>query len=125
MSIMVWQKPVVSIFRERTSIDRESDPFVVVRARQVSLTEVEDHTFRGTVDDFFTLMGDVDYVSSAAGKGDHYVFCWFDDSEPDMTKDLRRLRGVRFEGEVSCVENEKTHKRTYNAAFTATQAKIK
>lgn len=125
MSTMVWQKPVICIFRERTSTDRESDPFVVVRARQVTLNEEGDHTFKGTVDDFFTLMGDVDYVSSAEGKADHYVFCWFDDSEPDMTKDLRRLRGVRFLGEVTCTEAEKTHKRTYNASFSATQAKIK
>ena len=41
--------------------------------------------------------------------------CWFDDTEPDMTKDLRRLRGVTFKARVTCAENEKTGKRTYNA----------
>jgi len=122
---MVWQKPVICIFRERTSTDRESDPFVVIRARQVTLTQEGEHKFSGKIEDFFTLMGDTDYIASEEGKSDHYVLCWFDDSEPDMTKDLRRLRGARFEGEVTCVENPKTHKRTYNTAFSATQAKTK
>ena len=125
MSEMVWSKPVICIFRERTSTDRESDPFVVIRARQVALTEEGENKFSGEIEDFFTLMGDTDYISSEEGKSDHYVLCWFDDTEPDMTKDLRRLRGVRFEGKLSCSENEKTHKRTYNVAFTATQAKTK
>ncbi len=120
---MSWKKPVICIFRERTSTDRESEPFVVIRASAVNLTEGEDCKFSGTIDDFFTLMGDTDYISSPEGKADHFVLCWFDDAEPDMTKDLRRLRGVRFTGEVACTEAEKTHKRTYNAAFTATQAK--
>jgi hypothetical protein len=79
----------------------------------------------GAIEDFFTLMGDTDYLSSKEGKADHYVLCWFDNEEPDMTKDLRRLRGVRFTGEVSCSENPKTHKRTYNAKFKAEQGKIK
>jgi hypothetical protein len=70
-------------------------------------------------------MGDADYLSSVDGKADHYVMCWFDDNEPDMTKDLRRLRGVHITGEVSFSTNEKTHKRTYNASFSADQAKTK
>jgi len=125
LSALVWQKPVICIFRERTNTNRESEPFVVIRARQVTLTEESEQKFSGNIDDFFTLMGDTDYISSEEGKSDHYVLCWFDDSEPDMTNDLRRLRGVRFLGEISCREDEKTHKRTYNAAFSATQAKTK
>ncbi len=124
MSTLTWKKPVICIFRER-NVNPESDPFVVIKARQVTLTEGENPKYKGTIDDFFTLMGDADYLSSKEGKTDHYVFCWFDDEEPDMSKDLRRLRGVCFEGEVVCTENEKTHKRTYNAVFSATQAKIK
>lgn len=122
---MVWNKPVICIFRERTSTERESDPFVVIKARQITLSEEGENKFSGEITNFFTLMGDTDYIFSEEGKSDHYVLCWFDDSEPDMTKDLRRLRGVRFGREVSCSESEKTHKRTYNAAFTATQAKTK
>ncbi len=50
--------------------------------------------------------------------------CWFDDAEPDMSKDFRRLRGVTFNGAVSFNEDEKTGKRTYNATFKAEHAKI-
>ncbi len=63
-------------------------------------------------------MGDADYLSTKEGVADHYVMCWFDDTEPDMTKDLRRLRGVTFNGKVTCVLNE-NGKRTYNASFKA------
>ncbi len=78
----------------------------------------------GRLADFFTLMGDADYLSTAAGAADHYVMCWFDDSEPDMTRDLRRLRGVTFKGKVTFVLNQ-AKKRTYNAAFKAEHAKLK
>jgi hypothetical protein len=70
-------------------------------------------------------MGDTDYLTTPEGKTDQYVICWFDDDEPDMTKDMRRLRGVRFNGQVIYIENEKTHKRTYNAKFSAEQGNVK
>jgi hypothetical protein len=124
LSQIVWKKPVICFFKER-NVNPESDPFVVIKARQVTLAEGGDPKYRGVIEDFFTLMGDADYLSSAEGKADHYVMCWFDDTEPDDTKDLRRLRGVCLAGEVTCTQNERTHKRTYNAAFTASQAKIK
>jgi hypothetical protein len=120
----VWKKPVVCIFKERNVGDWQSDPFVVVKAKQVTVSE-NASKFSGKLMDFFTLMGDVDYLSSPEGKSDHYVMCWFDDTQPDMSKDLRRLRGVRFNGEVTCEQNEQTHKRTYNAVFDADQAKLK
>ncbi|NLF89510.1 hypothetical protein GX563_11900 [Candidatus Bathyarchaeota archaeon] len=123
MSESVWKKPVVCIFKERGKGDWQSDPFVVVKAKQVSVAKGESK-FSGKLEEFFTLMGDVDYLSSNEGKGDHYVMCWFDDAQPDMTHDLRRLHGVRFNGEVSYRENEQTHKRTYNATFNADQAKL-
>ncbi len=103
----------------------ESDPFVVVKAKQLTLTCTEDNKCSGNLEDFFTLMGDADYLMSTEGQTDHYVLCWFDDNEPDMTKDLRRLRGVTLTGQVHCAESPKTHKRTYNGFFTAQQAKLK
>jgi len=124
LSQFVWKKPVLCLFKER-NVNPESDPFVVIKARQVTLKEGADPKYSGVIEDFFTLMGDADYLSTAEGKVDQYVFCWFDDTEPDMTKDFRRLRGVRLTGDVTCSTNEKTHKRTYNATFSATQAKIK
>lgn len=78
----------------------------------------------GNIEDFFTLMGDADYMSSPEGEKDQYVICWFDDTEPDMTKDLRRLRGVTLTGKVSCQTGDH-HKRTYNVTFRAEQAKLK
>lgn len=124
LSEMVWKKPVVCIFKER-DVNPEIDPFVVVKAKNIAITPKEGSRCQGKVADFFTLMGDADYLSSAEGKADHYVMCWFDDTEPDQTKDLRRLRGVVFNGEVSCVMNEATGKRTYNTNFTAEHAKLK
>ncbi len=123
MSEYIWKKPVVSIFRERT-VNREIDPFVVIRAKQLKLVLDVNQKYSGTIDDFFTLMGDADYLKSPEGKVDHYVMCWFDDAEPDMSKDFRRLRGVTFNGAVSFNEDEKTGKRTYNATFKAEHAKI-
>lgn len=103
----------------------EIDPFVVVKAKNITVTPKKDAKCEGKIENFFTLMGDADYLSSAEGKADHYVMCWFDDTEPDQTQDLRRLRGVTFSGEVTCVMNEATGKRTYNGNFMAEHAKLK
>jgi len=78
----------------------------------------------GVIEGFFALMGDLDYLTTSEGRVDVYVVCWFDDAELDMSKDFRRLRGVRFNGEVSFVENKQNGKRTYRATFEATQAKL-
>ncbi len=119
----MWKKPVLCIFREREPF--EIDPFVVVKAKQLDITKGDGSACSVKVEDFFTLMGDTDYLRSKEGKSDHFVMCWFDDTEPDMTKDLRRLQGVKVDGAVSCVTNPKTGKRTYNASFTAEHAKLK
>ncbi len=123
MSDFVWNKPVICIFKER-NVNPEQDPFVVVKARQMTVTKSEDGKLAGKLQDFFTLMGDADYLSSKEGLADHYVMCWFDDSEPDMTKDLRRMHGVVFLPEVT-YEVGAAHKRTYNAAFKAEHGKLK
>ena len=122
MSELVWSKPVLCIFKEREPF--EIDPFVVVKAKKLTLTPQADSKFSGKIEDFFTLMGDADYLSTSEGAADHYVMCWFDDTEPDMTKDLRRLHGVTFNGKVTFLLNE-GGKRTYNAAFNAEHAKLK
>ena len=122
MSQFVWKKPVLCIFKEREPF--EIDPFVVVKARKLTLKLEEGITYSGDIEDFFTLMGDADYLSTSEGAADHYVVCWFDDTEPDMTRDLRRLRGVTFKGKVTFFLNE-SGKRTYNATFKAEHAKLK
>ena len=123
MSEFVWNKPVVCIFKER-DVNPEIDPFVVVKAKKISISHSEGSKVVGRLVDFFTLMGDADYLMSDLGSGDRYIMCWFDDTEPDVTKDLRRLRGVALTGKVTCTLNA-AGKRTYNAAFTAEHAKLK
>jgi hypothetical protein len=120
---LIWNKPVLCIFKER-NVNPEIDPFVVVKAKKLALSKGADSKYSGCIVDSFTLMGDADYLTTKEGAADHYVMCWFDDTESDMTKDLRRLRGVTFNGKVTCVLNE-SGKRTYNAAFKAEHAKLK
>ncbi|NLF89511.1 hypothetical protein GX563_11905 [Candidatus Bathyarchaeota archaeon] len=118
-----WNKPVICIFRERPK--PESEPIAVARARKIKVNQTGDSALNGAIEDFFSLMGDLDYLNSPEGKTDRYVLCWFDDSEPDMAKDFRKLRGVAFNGAVTCSINERSQKRTYNARFSATQGKLK
>ena len=122
MTELVWKKPVISIFKERDT--PEMEPFVVLKAKEISISKSEDGKLTGSIRDFFGLMGDADYLSSPKGMVDHYVVCWFDDTEPDMSKDLRRLRGVTLTSKVTYVLNE-TGKRTYNATFKAEHGKLK
>ncbi len=123
LSEFVWNKAVVCIFKER-DVDPEVDPFVVVKTKKITLARGGDSKVTGSLVDFFTLMGDADYLTSPQGAADRYVMCWFDDTEPDMTKDLRRLRGVTLKGKVTCALNT-SGKRTYNASFEAEHAKLK
>jgi hypothetical protein len=122
LSEHVYNKPVVCIFKER-EVNPETDPFVVVKAKKVTLSQASDSKYVCDMQDFFTLMGDADYLSSDQGAIDHYVMCWFDDTQPDMTKDLRRLRGVTMKGKAK-LSYTQSGKRTYNANFEAKQAKI-
>jgi len=117
----VWNKPVVTIFRER--LVPEVEPFVVIKARKLIVNQTND-SLSGIIEDFFRLMGDVDYLTSPIGTNDHYVLCWFDDTIPEMTGDLRKLINVYFNGNIK-LEIGQTGKRTYNATFTAKHAKLK
>lgn len=123
LSEFIWNKPVLCIFKER-DVNPEIDPFVVLKAKKLTLTQGRDCKYSGRIVDSFTLMGDADYLTSAEGIADHYVMCWFDDTEQDMTKDLRRLRGVTLSSKVTCVLNDHG-KRTYNVDFKAEYAKLK
>jgi hypothetical protein len=118
-----WKKPVLCFFKQRDP-NPEIDPFVVVKAKQVTISKSAQGKLAGSVQDFFTLMGDADYLSSAEGVADRFIVCWFDDAESDMTKDLRRLRGVTLSSKATYVVNG-AGKRTYNVEFTAEQGKLK
>jgi len=65
-----------------------------------------------------------DYLNQKKEFTDQYIMCWFDDTEPDMTKDLRAVTGSCVQRKVTCELNNKTCKRTYNATFNAEHGKI-
>ncbi len=100
------------------------EPFAVVKAKELAISQAQNGKLTGQINDFFSLMGDVDYIATDEGTSDNYVLCWFDDTEPDQTKDLRRLRGVTFPSKVSYALTD-SGKRTYNAEFEAERGKLK
>jgi hypothetical protein len=122
MRILEWKKPTISLFRERHD-KQENEPFAIIKAQKISIEEVEGGSFKGDLTDFFSLMGDVDYISSKEGLKDRYVLCWFDDSIEDFNESFRRLTGVTFPTVPSYTVS--TGKRTYKASFGAKQGKIK
>ncbi len=99
------------------------EPFAVIKASEISVTKSQDGAISGHIKDFFSLMGDVDCISTPEGLADHYVMCWFDETEPDQTKDLRRLRGVTFPSKATYTLTE-SGKRTYKVDFKAKQGKL-
>ncbi|NIP66989.1 hypothetical protein GWN63_04970 [Candidatus Bathyarchaeota archaeon] len=121
----VWQKPVIVFYKERHK-ELEREPFAVVKARKLVVSRVskEGAKFRGSIEDFFPLMGDVDYISSQQGMSDRYVLCWFEDEEDDFKKAWRRLTGVTFSDGFTFTTDEKV-KRTYNGDFKAEQGKLR
>ena len=122
MSIVEWKRPTISIFRER--FDKpEKEPFAVIKAQKLSIEEVEGVGFKCELADFFSLMGDVDYISSDDGRKDNYVLCWFDDAIEDFNESFRRLTGVTFPTAPSYTVS--TGKRTYKASFQSKQGKIR
>jgi len=118
----VWNKPVLTFYRER--IPREKEPFAVVKASKLEVSKSEKAGYWGTINSFFPLMGNVDCLSSVEGKADHYVICWFDDKVENLNESFRRLAGVTFPSEVPYVIDERG-KRTYNARFKAKIGKLK
>ncbi|MCL1976619.1 MAG: hypothetical protein FWG55_00680 [Candidatus Bathyarchaeota archaeon] len=120
MTEFSWNKPVISIFRERNV--PEIEPFVVIKARKLVVNQTNT-SLSGSIQDFFRLMGDVDYISSPEGIKDHYVLCWFDDTIPEMTGDFRKMISVHFDDSIK-LEISENGKRTYNALFIAKHAKL-
>lgn len=119
----VWIKPVITLYKERFG-RQEKEPFVAVKARKLSVVEQDkDKVLSCVLNEFFPIMGNIDYVSTKEGKADTYVLCWFDDTEDDFGKAFRRLTGVMFKEGIKC-ETEKG-KITCNASFEAKHGKLK
>ena len=119
LSEFIWNKPVLSLYRENNELP-EREAFAVIKVKKLAVSKSENGAFKGNINDFFCLMGDVDPVNSA-GK---YVVCWFDDSIEDFYAGFRRLSGVTFPTGVSFTV-DKRDKRTYNTIFEAKHAKLK
>jgi hypothetical protein len=121
---LVWNKPVVIFYKERRK-QPERKALAVVKARKLLVSKVDEKQtlFDGNVNDFFPLMGDIDYICSKEGMADKYVICWFDDEEDDFTKAWRRLTGVTFPAGAKFATDRKG-KRTYDATFKAEQGKL-
>ena len=119
----VWDKPVITFYRERFG-KPEREAFLVVKARRLSVSRNEgSNKLRCTLEDFFPLMGDIDFISSEEGKADRYVLCWFDDRYDDFGKAFRRLTGVTFPEGIKCVTDEKG-KMSCNVIFEAKHGKL-
>lgn len=119
----IWEKPVIVFYRERLK-KPEIKAFAVVKAKKLTISKVEESAkFKGSIIDFFPLMGNIDYISSTKGKSDVYVLCWLDDKEDDFSKAWRRLNGVTFPQGINFITDEKG-KRTYNANFEAKHGKL-
>jgi hypothetical protein len=119
LSEFVWNKPVLSLYREN-NYQPEREAFAVIKVKKLAVSKSESGALKGNITDFFCLMGDVDQISCAS----KYVVCWFDDSIEDFYAGFRRLSGVTFPTGVSFTI-DKRDKRTYNSLFEAKHAKLK
>ena len=55
----VWDKPVLIFYKERFN-EPEREAFLVVKARRLVISRVDDDMLLGNIKDFFPLMGDTD-----------------------------------------------------------------
>lgn len=114
---------MLTFYRERFG-KPEREAFVAAKARKLVVSGTEkDAKFKCALQDFFPIMGKLDYVSSKEGKADRYVLCWFDDTIDDFGKAFRRLTGVTFPEGIKCVTDEKG-KISCNADFEAKHGKL-
>ncbi len=120
---LIWEKPVIVFYKERLK-KPERKAFAVIKVTRLVISRVEEGAkFRGSIRDFFPLMGDIDYISSTEGMSDRYVLCWLDDKEDDFSKAWRRLTGVTFPSGITFTTDEKD-KRIYCADFKAEKGKM-
>ena len=120
---IVWNKPVITFYKERFG-QQEKEPFVAIKAHRLTVTkQVQDKPLSCVLDEFFPIMGRIDYMQTEEGKKDTYVLCWFDDKEDDFKKAFRRLTGVTITKEITC-ETDKKGKITCNGSFKAKHGKL-
>jgi hypothetical protein len=125
---LFWEKPVIVFYNEKQK-EPEREAFAVVKAERLTVRrDYRTKKIRGTIQDFFTLMGEVDHISSRPGTSGRFVLCWMDDRENDLSKAWRRLNGVTFPTKpvftTAGPGKFGEDKRTYNADFEAEEGKI-
>jgi hypothetical protein len=121
MDILEWRKPTLSIYHEKPAA-KESEPFVVIKAQKLTVNSTETNRIKGNIQDFFVLMGDLDYISSSEGKNEKYVLCWFDDAIDDFQQAFRKLNGVTFPTTIThSIVNQK---KSYMASIQAESGKL-
>ena len=118
----IWLKPVITVYRDRRP-QPERTPLAVIQAKKLTVTPSEKKTLEGTIEYFFPLMGNIDYITFKGGKIDRYILCWFDDKEDDFRQAARRLGGVTFLPGMA-FEVDQQGKRIYNASFKAEYGKV-
>ncbi len=118
----IWKKPVLTIYREKYPPEKE--PFAVTKSAKLEILKTQENKFKGIIEDFFPLMGNLDCLSSVEGLTEKYVLCWFDDTVDDINLAFRRVTSVTFSSKVSYIIDEKG-KKTYSATFEALAGKLK
>jgi len=126
--ILSWDKPVILFYKEKSK-GPFREPFLVVRARRLTVTKSEKgKKYRGLIEDFIHYMGDVDYISTHTGPANRFVMCWMDDREDDFDKAWRKLNGVTFKTGPALKDGGRGKfggfKRTFNARFEAEKGKL-
>ncbi|MEW6592134.1 MAG: hypothetical protein AB1305_00360 [Candidatus Hadarchaeota archaeon] len=121
-----WEKPVL-VFYEDKSDDPQRKAFLVVKAKKLVVNKESGSDVKGSLHDFFPLMGDVDQLYKHGKSSSTCIVCWMDDREEDFDRAWRRMDGVKF----SAAESKEGRsgkfgepKRTYNAEFTCKGAKL-
>jgi len=118
-----WDRPVIVFYKERME-QPERSAFLVVKAMKLIISSTNQSTsLKGSIQGFFPLMGNIDYVSSKEGTSDRYVLCWFDDGEEDFSRSWRRLTGVTFP-KWTCSGEDKAGKISHSADFKAKEGKF-
>ena len=115
LTLLVWNKPVLTLYRDRRP-QPEREPLAVIQAKKLTVITSEKKTLEGNMEEFFALMGNLDYVSFKGGEIDRYVVCWFDNKEDDFIQAARRLSGVTFPPGMAFKIDERG-KKTYNPHF--------
>jgi hypothetical protein len=116
-----WNKPVLTLYRDRRQPERE--PFAVVQAKKLTVATSEKKAVEGNIEDFFALMGNLVYVSFKGGESDRYIVCWFDDKIEDFHQAGRQLWGVTFPPNMPVTVDDRG-KKIYNTSFTAEVGKL-